>query len=497
MFIPTEHQNDEQAGIVTQANSQQKADRKPSPLPWIQVVKGRSSFQTEHGQPWTPIGQNDAVTWPELNGLFRRRDIATAERYLAMLAQHGVTCLRLMLEYSETRFRYLEKPVGCFQPNMVQLWDDLFALCEKHGMRILLTPYDTFWMWLKWKHHPYSKLKGGPCDKRSQWLLCKDTRSAIKERLAFATHRWGASGALFAWDIWNEIHPAHAGNSADIFNDFVEDISTFLRETEINLHGRAHPQTVSVFGPVLQSHPQSAACIFRHPSLDFASTHFYESKTIDYPRNTVDAAISTGRLTAEALSEITDGRPFFDSEHGPIHFFKDKGKTLHEPFDDEYFRHMQWAHFASGGCGGGMRWPNRHPHSLTAGMRLAQRSLCRFLPLIDWQRFRKRCWNGLVTVSNQNLAVFACGDDQQAVVWLLRRDSIGKDGRLCHEVEPVTSSINLPFEKQGDYRLVAWDTFSGKALSTLEIKHDGGTHLRISLPPILADIALAVQAATS
>ncbi|TIL77742.1 MAG: hypothetical protein E5Y81_12695, partial [Mesorhizobium sp.] len=35
----------------------------------------------------------------------------------------------------------------------------------------------------------------------------------------------------------------------------------------------------------------------------------------------------------------------------------------------EYFRHLQWAHLAAGGAGGGMRWPNRSPHVLTPGMR--------------------------------------------------------------------------------------------------------------------------------
>jgi mannan endo-1,4-beta-mannosidase len=53
-------------------------------------------------------------------------------------------------------------------------------------------------------------------------------------------------------------------------------------------------------------------------------------------------AVSTGRLIREALAEITDTRPLFDSEHGPIHTFKDHGVTLPDAFDDEYFRHMQW-----------------------------------------------------------------------------------------------------------------------------------------------------------
>src|SRR3954447_15478273 len=116
-----------------------------SNIPWIEVAKGAPYFITEEGKDWTPIGQNDAITWPDLQGLFRRKDIASVESYLKMLAEQGVTCLRLMLEYCHGENRYFEKPAGNFQPNMIKLWDDLFALCENYGMRILLTPYDTFW----------------------------------------------------------------------------------------------------------------------------------------------------------------------------------------------------------------------------------------------------------------------------------------------------------------------------------------------------------------
>lgn len=115
-------------------------------LSWINVAKDAPYFVTDAGKDWHPIGQNDAISWVDLAGLFRRRNLAAVESYLRLLVESGVTCLRLMLEYSQVRHRYLERPVGKFQPGMVQLWDDLFALCEQYGLRILLTPYDTFWM---------------------------------------------------------------------------------------------------------------------------------------------------------------------------------------------------------------------------------------------------------------------------------------------------------------------------------------------------------------
>ena len=95
-----------------------------------------------------------------------------------MLARHGVTVLRLMLEYAQVRHRYFERPAGTVAPNMVQLWDDLFALCENHGLRILLTPYDTFWMWLHFRHHPYAAA-GGPLSHPSRALLEPAMRAAV------------------------------------------------------------------------------------------------------------------------------------------------------------------------------------------------------------------------------------------------------------------------------------------------------------------------------
>ena len=467
-------------------------DLPQTPLQWIQVSPNSPYFITEQGDPWTPIGQNDAITWVELRGLYKRRDIPAAESYLKYLRDHGVTCMRLMLEYSQGVRNHLEQPAGSFRPAMVQLWDDLFALCERYGLRILLTPFDTFWLWIKWKQHPYNRANGGPCANRTEILLCRDTREAIKTRLAFATARWGGSGALFAWDLWNEIHPSHAQDSAECFSEFIDEISSFVRAKEIALHGRAHPQTVSVFGPHMVLDKRIPETIFRHPSLDFASTHFYEEGTIDHPRNTVDAALSTARLMREALAELRDDRPFMDSEHGPIHTYKDHHRTLPEPFDDEYFRHIQWAHVCAGGAGGGMRWPNRSPHTLTRGMRQAQRGLASFLPLIDWECFRRRNLNEEVRVEGQAVKVVASGDTNQALAWLIRTDQIGKDHMLRRDATPVSTTLTLPGLQPGRYRITAWDTLNGHPVQQFTID-SLSTGLCFQTPPLMTDMAFAVR----
>ena len=459
-------------------------------LPWIETRPGSPYFVTENGEAWTPVGANEAVSWPELAGLFRRRDLPGVEAHLRRLRDDGVTVMRLMLEYAQGEHRYLEKPVGTFAPNMVRLWDDLVEMCERTGMRLLLTPYDTFFMWTRWGRHPYHRRNGGPCGSRRTWLTCPRTREAIRGRLAFASGRWGGSPAIFAWDLWNEMHPEHAGGDAEAFGAFIDDLGPWLRAFERERHGRAHPQTVSIFGPELLKHPATVEPIFRHPALDFANTHLYEFPAIDRPKSTVAAALAVGRLMRAAVLEATDGRPVFDSEHGPIHLFKDKKVTLPEAFDDEYFRFMQWAHLASGGAGGGMRWPNRHPHTLTRGMREAQGALGRFLPLVDWTTFRRRNLNAEIGVSDAgSVAAFGCGDGAQAVVWLLRTGSLTADGTLA-SVVPKKVGIVIPELETGVYRVLLFDTVLGRVRKECRVSHSGGG-LRIEVE-IERDLAIAI-----
>jgi mannan endo-1,4-beta-mannosidase len=270
----------------------------------------------------------------------------------------------------------------------------------------------------------------------------------------------------------------------------IHDLSTFVRELEMELYGRTHPQTVSLFGPELEWKPHLPLRdpIFRHPDLDFATIHIYKSRTIDDPRDTVAPAVAMGDIVRDCLGETPADRPFLDSEHGPIHSFKDRKRTLPAAFDDEYFRHLAWAHLASGGAGGGMRWPNRHPHVLTPGMREAQRAMAAFLPLVDWTRFQRRNWNDAVEAPGHH--VFACGDERQAVVWLLRKKALGADGRMRADLAPGPVEVTVP-GMAGDVRVVEFDTVNGATVSERTV-HGGKGELRFTTQ-CAADRAFALQ----
>lgn len=64
-----------------------------------------------------------------------------------------------------------------------------------------------------------------------------------------------------------------------------------------------------------------------------------------------------------------------------------------------------------------MRWPNRHPRTLTRGMHEARRVLAECVPLLDWSHFRRRNPNNELSPSTTALACFACGDENQVLGW--------------------------------------------------------------------------------
>ncbi len=460
-------------------------------LLWIERARNAPYFVDEAGQSWTPIGQNDSISWDEFAGLTARRNLPAVRRHLAYLVESGVTCLRFMLEYAQHGGHFFEQPAGRFNPAMIDLWDDLFGLVEEAGLRILLTPMDTYFHWVRWEQHPYNVANGGPCTARTRLMVCPDTRALIKARLEFAARRWGGSGALFAWDLWNEMHPVQGEDRPGCFDDYINDVSPFLRAVEREAHGRTHLQCVSVFGPELHWKPWLNEPIFRHPALDFANNHFYEEGTIDHPQDTVAPALAVAKLMGEALDEITDDRPFFDTEHGPIHTFKDHGITLDEAFDDEYFRHIQWTHLACGGAGGGMRWPNRHPHRLTPGMRRAQRALAGFLPLIDWTTFKRRLLNDELLCSDPDVVVFGCGDSAQAVLFLLRQRPILPSG-LVDAMITGTVSVSVPRLRDVQYQITIWDPVQGRRMRQVILSAIESI-LTVTVSDFGTNVAVAIQ----
>lgn len=456
----------------------------------IQVTPGGRFFETCQGQPFLFIGANDAISWPGLAGLYQRRDLAGASAYLADLAAHGITVMRLMLEYCQDDAHYFEQPVGQPNPIMVQLWDDLLELCERVGLRVLLAPWDNFWMARRWEQHPYNVRNGGPAHSQAAFFSDPATIAATITRLDFVINRWGGSGVIAAWDLFNEIDPFWGGTICQQ-TAVLSQLSQAIRQREATRWGFTRPQTVSIFGP----QPSADYCelIFRHPHLDFATTHIYHKGSIDHPPDTVLPALAMANWVRHALAHTPPDRPFTDSEHGPIHLFNDHQQMLDEAFDDEYERHLMWAHLASGGAGSGMRWPARHPHVLTAGMKRALKSLADFTRLVDWRSFAARDAVSDLAVDTPGLLCFGCRDDRQAVLWLLRGEECNNPAGCLPERPPLRDVwVHIRGLQPGQYHIYIWHTLHGGIIERMDViatEHQ----LSIRLPIVEQDLALAIR----
>lgn len=455
----------------------------------IRVAPSGRYFETFDGEPFLFIGPNDAITWPGLAGLYRRQDLAGVEAYLQDLADSGVTVLRLMLEYAQRDHRYFERPAGAFNPLLIRMWDDLFARCEQAGIRVLLAPWDNFWMARRWHRHPYNSRNGGPATAPASFFTDEAVIAATERRLRFVVERWGGSGVLAAWDLFNEIHPYWGGTPSEQ-SAVLTRLSETIRVAEMKAWGFTRPQTVSVFGP--QPPAEYEELIFRHASLDFASTHIYEG-AIDYPADTVTPAVTMAGWVRHALDRIAPGRPFLDSEHGPIHLFNDHRKMQPEDFDEEYERHLMWAHLASGGAGSGMRWPARHPHVLTAGMRRALSSLAAFTKLLDWRHFAPRDAGAAIDVAPPGVRTFGCSDSHQGVVWLLRDVPEGHTGLLPPRQPLRNLSLTLRNFVPTMYCLQLWNTRDGSSEGCIHARASADGVLRVTLPELRNDLVLAIR----
>lgn len=457
------------------------------PLPtyegYLSVSPNGRYFVDETGRGFIVIGQNDGVPWPGLVTLLNDLAPEATENYIRDLRDHGITVSRVMIEYAQEPHTYLENPVGTFSPSVVAFWDAFIEMAERHGLYLLLTPYDTFWQAANWGRYPYNAELGGPCQTTRDWLTARPCIEAQKNRWRFILDRWGGSPNIMAWDIMNEIDIWWDATADDI-RAYIDEMATFIREYETERWGRAHMLTVSSAASVPEG--ELGRIIYNHPLLDFANTHLYIGPAIKAPDDPIGAAPMMAGGVALSLQAIDDNRPFFDSESGPI------DRWIADPrFDAEYHHNMSWAHLAAGGAGSGMRWPYTTPHWILPEMRDNLLGLARFAAQIDWANFPSRNLGSNLLIDDRDIIRVGCSDGRTAIIWLLLDTRDGKTPQF----EGRTLMINRTLA-DGDYTVEFWETYTGTPLTRTTVTVTDG-QFRLALPaldaaPDLKDLALLI-----
>lgn len=385
----------------------------PQKEDYIRTAPGARYFTHADGRPFIPIGYNHNPDWAKLlecNPCIPGYDPRVTDRFFGRLKASGVNLVRLMVETPPSGC--IEDPIGTFRPEHVRWIDHIVTFARKHDIRLMVTPWDTFWMNLRWETCPYNPELGGPVVERIDFITKPEIIEAQKKRLKYLIDRWGNSGVIFCWELLNECD-IWWGANAEQLAAWTDEMAAFVRDYEHSKWGRNHMVTTSTANPT----PGGALgdLAYRRSDLDFATTHLYIGSS-KAPTEPIGPAFDINHGVTFALNAISDNRPYFDGENGPIDRW-----IADEKFDDEVFHNMTWSHLASGGAGSGLRWPYRNPHHLTDGMLATLRSLAGLTGKVDWKR---TCGGAVVRPAlelPEGWVGFASGSTDAALVWIAAR----------------------------------------------------------------------------
>ena len=290
--------------------------------------------------------------------------------------------------------------------------DNIFLAARRHGVKLWLTPYDTFWMNQRKDASPYWGTNGGPIDKPIDFLTKPEIIADQERRMKFLIDRYGNTGTVFAWEIMNEID-LWWGASPEQIKAWTDQMAPYVRQYEKQRWGRNHMLTISFANA--EPSGLNADTAFRRPDLDFATMHLYLRRPAPGPNDALRAGIEFAAGVAYARGQIRDNRPMLDGESGPIdHWIAD------EALDDQVFHEMAWRHLMAGGAGSGTRWPYRHPHTVTAGMLDTLQAMSLFCRTVPWKSMTgPKSAANFITSGDAESAAF--GTKAGAIGWLRLR----------------------------------------------------------------------------
>lgn len=375
---------------------------------FIQVMPKGRFFQHVDGTPFTPIGYNHNPDWePFVTANPRREDYdpVISDQYMQHLHESGVNVVRLMIETPPSG--NLEDPIGTFSPEHVRWIDNIFLSARKHRIKLIITPWDTFWMNLRWETTPYNPALGGLVKNRIDFITDTEVRKQEKRRLQYMIDRWGNTGDVFAWELLNEADNWWGASAAQL-DEWTHDMAQFVRSYEHSKWGRNHLVNVSF----MESMPKGdlGRLAYDSPDLDYASTHLYIGVS-RAPKDRFGPALTEVEGVNYSLGKLIDTRPYIDTENGPIDRWIEDAC-----FDDDVFLGMIWAHMASGAAGSGFRWPYRHPHHLTEGMLSHLKHLSVFAETVPWHELSGKFAS--VSISSTGGSANACfGTEHAAILW--------------------------------------------------------------------------------
>jgi hypothetical protein len=297
----------------------------------VVVAHGSRGFATADGAGFIPVGINCA--WPIEAGS------EIYAQWLDRLAENGANATRLWLVhyYGGTSLEWTRSGVndgyagvGRYSQEAAERVDRILDAAEARGIRIMLcleTFGDTNWDWV---NNPYSRQGGGWLDDPHAFFTDERALAATRKLLRYEVARWGASRALWAWELWNEVDTSEGFDEATC-RDWHQMMAREIRRLD------AHHHLVTTdyrFTP-----PTTACAAYALPEIDFAQLHTY------FPR-----VVEGFQVEIEHLAPFA--KPVTVGEYG-LHV--DPTSLAADPAG-EHLHDGLWGGLFCGSTGGGMGW---------------------------------------------------------------------------------------------------------------------------------------------
>lgn len=258
------------------------------------------SFARADGHAFVPIGAN--LAWPTSPDA-----VASYRDNLAAFAGANLNWMRVwMVHWGRTNLDWRMPdegapiPLGGIDLAAAERWDAILAAAEERGvyLQIVFQHHGQYSSTVNssWNENPWSAAHpGGFLKTPSEFFTHPTARILTALKYRYIVARWGWSPAIFAWELFNEVHWVDAirvdHNEAAVAR-WHEDMAKLVRAMDVY----AHPITTSTED--LRS-PVYAA-------MDFLQPHLYGANLV-----------AASRTFAPTLPE--EKRPIFYGEFGDDH----------------------------------------------------------------------------------------------------------------------------------------------------------------------------------
>jgi len=398
---------------------------------FLRIDENGRYFVFDNGTPYIPIGFNKFR--------FFLDDEPIIDSLLNLWSSYGVNYLRVWMGGgSEPEF-----PVGTFDETRMKKIDYIITKCEEYGIYLSLCFWDENtlrtdvgygWNSERMAYNISIDNLGTTSNPEDlKGVEHEPSWNALKNRYAVFVNRWNHHKGIMMWDLVND------GKKTEEWKNQMYD---YVRSLDPNNHIIGFQYNTG-----------------RDPNgeMDCGSVRVY-----DYNPEGNDPEEMTKALFDRILEAIQHGDPVYCGE-GRMHYAEA------EPYElERFYLHTLWGPIAVGAAGNlhawvcrtkEGRWPD---HSIQELKWMRQYS--DFCNKIDWSHFNSKNINHLVSTMDQDIIAYACGDENQMLLYLMYDDP-------DHQFNPVSTTLNINVDlKNPPYKLNWIDIRTGDVIKTHKIE---------------------------